>query len=209
MKNSKITKQKRDKNKKSNSVVTKNIVLLAVYFSFFLASGFTIYIGYIPIAGTTITYLPIFVVIATCHLGFKGALVSGLGFGVSSLIAAFLFGSIKYQYPDISILPRVLMALLVYAFYKIFNFNNKPKMWKFLILTLIAVEFNVIFVLSFQHLHNAFWPLKGVWGIPEWIVTHVLNLVLEPSMSIVIALATYKLVLHLKKKTKQWISISF
>ncbi|MGV2392840.1 UNVERIFIED_CONTAM: hypothetical protein O8I53_07570 [Campylobacter lari] len=55
--------------------------------------------------------------VATFHLGLKGNLTTGLGLGLSSLILAFQLGIPKYQLPDISILPRIEMALIIYGLF--------------------------------------------------------------------------------------------
>ncbi|KKB26716.1 Substrate-specific component PanT of predicted [Mycoplasmopsis meleagridis] len=178
----------------------RNLVFISIYLSLFLLAGLTGYFGYIPILHTTITYLPVIVVIATIHLEFKGALVSGLGFGFSSLIAAYLYGSTRYQYIDISVLPRLLMAIFVFLAYKLVNYELKPKLYKFIFLSLLATELNVILTISAQYVHNIISPLRYILGVREWAITHVINLVSEPILAIFLSIILYRFVNYMRKK---------
>ncbi|MEA4115226.1 hypothetical protein VBM87_00285 [Mycoplasma sp. 744] len=188
---------------KTHKIKTIDIVFLTVYFSFFIISGFVVYIGYIPILGRiNLTYLPFFVVLAGVHLGFKGFLVGGLSFGLSSLIAAYMYGSIRYQYIDISVLPRFLMSMIIYLFYKLIKLDKYINIWGFILLAFLASNLNLILVLSAQHLHHQISPIKGLLPINEWILTHLLNIIGEPILAINLALLFYKFIYkyHLKYK---------
>ncbi|MBU4690459.1 hypothetical protein KQ874_01990 [Mycoplasma sp. ES3157-GEN-MYC] len=187
-----------------------HIVCLAVYLAFFLIAGVSVFLGYIPFGPTQLTYLPLIVAIATVHLGFNGSLISGLGFGFSSFIAAFILGVIKYQNFDLSVIPRVMMSLVVYLIYILINMKNKPKMWKFLILILAATFLNTTFVLGSQYFHNKFiGELKGILPPLEWMVAHTVNLIAEPIFNLLIGLAAYLPLLEIRKKYLERLNLSW
>ncbi|VEU76655.1 ECF transporter S component [Mycoplasmopsis columbina] len=191
------------KEKKPISFTIYNIVFLAVYLSLFLISSFTIYFGYIPLPTTTLTYLPIIVIVATFHLGMKGGIFSGFGFGFSSWIAAMIVGAVAYQYIDISILPRFILGILVAIIYKLIRGDKKIKLWKFILLTTLAPILNIVLVLSARYLHHSISPLKGVLPVKEWIITHPFNISLEPTIGLVLGLLLYPLIKYLRKSYLQ------
>lgn len=183
---------------KTSALINK-IVACSVYFAWYFAAALSLYLGYIPLGHTTLTFLPAILVVSLIHLGFLGAFVSGLGFGLSSLMAAFIYGMLKYQYIDISVLPRFLMALIVYLIYKLLRTDKNPLLWKCIILALFAVVLNTVLTLSFQYFHHNFiGELKGILPIREWIITHPLNLIGEPIICVIMTVLLFPLMLHLR-----------
>ncbi|WP_129646704.1 hypothetical protein [Mycoplasmopsis maculosa] len=194
-------KQKKIFNKK---IVLMDLVFLSVYIAWFFLSAVIPYVGYINLGHTQITFLSLLVPIATFHLGIKGNLISGLGFGLSSFTLAFILGATKYTYFDISVLPRIEMALVIYGFSWAFGIFKKPKMWKIGILAFLASFFNIFFVLSAQYIREAINPESlGKNGVPPihlWIITHPINLTVEPIVCIIIACSIFPLIKYLKNK---------
>ncbi|UUD35129.1 hypothetical protein NPA07_04975 [Mycoplasmopsis caviae] len=177
------------------------ITTLAFYLAWFFASIFVPYLGFISLGPTQITFLSFIVVFATFHLGFIGSFSCGLGFGLSSMFAAYILGVVKYQYFDISVLPRLLMSLIVYALYIVLNVKKEIRIWKFILIAIIAAILNISLTLSFQHLHNKlFGNLKNLLPIKEWIITHPINITCEPLMCGFLATSVYPLVRFLRKK---------
>ncbi|VEU78328.1 ECF transporter S component [Mycoplasmopsis columbinasalis] len=201
--NAEIRKRKKHKRASKlglNSFTIQRLVFIATYFALFLISGFTIYFGYIPLATTTLTYLPVILVVATVHLGVVGALCSGLFFGISSFIAAMLVGAIAYQMPDISILSRVLLGVAVAGIYKALKADRKMALWKFMVMSVSATILNIAFVLTIRYIHNSIAEIKGTLPIIEWIITHPVTLIAEPLMAILFSILLYHLVMYLRKK---------
>ncbi|MGY5139183.1 hypothetical protein ACUZ9N_00325 [Mycoplasmopsis gallinarum] len=196
-------------NKVNNKGIIFKYVNIAIYLALFLLSGLTVYFGYIPLWNTQITYLPIIVVFATVHLGFAGAMTAGLGFGFSSFLAAMMLGVIKYQYPDISILPRVLLGLIVYAIYRLLRMNEKNKLWKFAFLSILASILNIALVLSMQYLHNLYSPLRGILPIKEWILLHIPTLVIEPTVGLILGILLFWFAKMTRKKYLQRLNMSY
>ncbi|WP_051677933.1 hypothetical protein [Mycoplasmopsis opalescens] len=186
-----------------SSVSLYKIVTSAVYIAWYFAAAFTIYLGYIPFGHTQLTFLPAILTISILHLGFFGSLVSGLGFGFSSFIAAYILGIIKYQNFDISVIPRFLTSILVYLIYLLLKTHKNPKLWKVILMAFFAVFFNIILTLSAQYFHHHYIAeLKGILPVKEWIITHPVNLIGEPIICIIVATALYPIGMHLRKKYK-------
>ncbi|ENY69818.1 Hypothetical protein, predicted transmembrane protein [Mycoplasmopsis bovigenitalium 51080] len=195
---------------KSRSFFTYELTSLSIYLAYFIASGFSVFLAYIPFGPAWLTYLPVILAIAVVHLGFKGAFVSGLGFGFSSFIASIIVGLIWFQYVDVSILPRFFVGLGTYLAYLLLRMNNKPKLWKFIILTLIATELNTLFVFTALYVHSNFInTLAGLPGLKTFIVLNTINLIFEPIANVLIGLAVYIPLINFRntyeyKKTITW-----
>lgn len=196
-------------NKEKNAFL-QTLTSLSIYTAWYFLSAIAIYIGYIPIGLTQITYLAVIIVIATFHLGFIGNITTGLAFGFSSWIAAFIYGIPKYQFFDIAVLPRLETALITLLFFYIFNAFKKPKLWKFIILAFLVTVLNQYLVLFSQYIHE-FIAIKagydsdilvksGVLPIKIWIITHPINLTFEPILNILIIIFMFPLVLNIKHR---------
>lgn len=60
---------------KSRSFFTYELISLAVYLAYFIASGFSVFLAYIPFGPAWLTYLPAILAIAVVHLGLKEQLL--------------------------------------------------------------------------------------------------------------------------------------
>lgn len=188
---------------KQKGNLVQTIAVLSVYVAWFGLSTVAIYVGYIPIGNTQITYLAAIVVMATFHLGILGNIVTGLAFGLSSWIAAFIYGIPKYQLFDLAVLPRVEMALIVLPLFYIFNAFKKPKLWKLMLLSIFAVMLNQYLVLTAQYIRESIAGSivgKGVPPIHIWLATHVINVVAEPIFGALLMSALYPVLLKVKRK---------
>nr|WP_307908116.1 hypothetical protein [Mycoplasmopsis bovis] len=67
---------------------------------------------------------------------------------------AYIYGIPKYQYFDLSVIPRVEVALGVYVLFWVFNAFKKPAVWKFALLGVISTMLNHYFVFFAQFLHE-------------------------------------------------------
>lgn len=79
-------------------------------------------IGFIQIGTVAITIIHIPVIIAAILFGYKSALLIGLAFGVSSMLVAMsrgAVGDILFINPMVSVVPRIIFALLTSLFYNL------------------------------------------------------------------------------------------
>ena len=95
------------------------MVLFSTFSAIILILTLVPNIGYIRVGVASITIVHIPVLIGIMFLGVGYSLSLGLVFGLSSLIAAFMYASspadLAFQNPIISVLPRIVFALV--AFY--------------------------------------------------------------------------------------------
>ncbi|QSF13569.1 hypothetical protein [Mycoplasma sp. Mirounga ES2805-ORL] len=186
------------------------LVTLALYVAYFFVASFVPYMGYFFIGPTVLTILPVIVVVAAFHLGLIGAIAAGVSFGLWSFSAAFFYGQLKYQNFDIAVIPRIILALLVYALVKIIKMHKRPNVIKFVVLGFISTILNVVLVISSQHIHNAYiGKIRGILGVKEWIITHIPTLILEPLSSILISFSLFRIINHERKKLLVLNKISF
>ncbi|WP_406615838.1 hypothetical protein ACJA25_00980 [Mycoplasmopsis hyopharyngis] len=188
----------------------KNIIYLltrmAIYLGFYLLTIIVPFISFIPIVPkiVTITYLPFVMVFAICHLGVFGALISGFGFGLSSWFVAIIYGfSIRYQYFDIAVMPRLLNAVVVYFLYLVLKFKSNPRLWKFILLSLIATILNVVLTVSATFFrHHFIGQIPTVLPFKIWFIRHIPSIILEPVFAVSICLLTYKFLVYTIQKQK-------
>ncbi|MCS4536628.1 MULTISPECIES: hypothetical protein [unclassified Mycoplasma] len=188
----------------SKSNLIYQMISLSIYLAYFIASGFSVFLAYLPFGPTWLTFLPLIVGIATFHLGFFGALVSGLGFGISSFIASLLLGLFWFQNVDISILSRILVGLTTFLFYFLLNLRKKPKLWKFVLLVLIATEANSVFVFGSLYFHSKF--IGELVGLPDFktiLALNTINLIAEPIFNVIMASLVFFPILAIRKKYEQ------
>jgi uncharacterized membrane protein len=105
-------------------------------------------IGYLLIpGGISVTIIHIPVLIGIILLPFTYSLIVGLFFGLSSLIASLLYASsvfdIAFQNPLVSVLPRILFALIFFFIVKFikyfFSKEGKHKFIGFIIVSLLLI----------------------------------------------------------------------
>lgn len=112
---------------------TKNIALLAVFVAIIIIQTVVPFLGFIPLGVINATIIHITVIVATLLLGLKSGMFLGFIFGLSSLLkntfaptlVSFCFspfvpyGNIKSVF--ISIVPRIMIAVVSYYAYKLFD----------------------------------------------------------------------------------------
>ncbi|ADE19626.1 ECF transporter S component [Mycoplasma crocodyli] len=175
----------------------RKIVFASIYVAMILTFSLIPFLGYITIGVVAISIIPFFVVVATVHLGFLGASTSSITFGLGSLFAALVQGDPYFIFPDLSVLPRILVGLVVYLVYKLLR---DPNWWKVLILGIIAPISNTIFVTIALYIHHSFAPISWLGNINVWLVAIWLNVVVEIIACAVISTALWPAVYHLRKK---------
>lgn len=100
------------------------MVSLAVYLAYFIVSGFSVFLAYIPFGPFWLTYLPLIVAMATFQFGYSGAMVAGFGFGISSFIASMLLGLFWFQNLDVSVVSRLLVGVVSCFAYRVLNIKK-------------------------------------------------------------------------------------
>lgn len=179
---------------------------LSIYLAWFILSATVPNIGYLNLGYTQITYLAVLTVIATFHLGFVGNISVGLFFGLSSWFAAYIYGIPKYQYFDLSVIPRVEVALGVYVLFWVFNAFKKPAIWKFALLGVISTMLNHYFVFFAQFLHEKIRPgdlgRHGVPPIEIWLLQRLFNIISEPILGGMLLFGMYPALIALREQYK-------
>lgn len=179
---------------------------LSIYLAWFILSATVPNIGYLNLGYTQITYLAVLTVIATFHLGFVGNISVGLFFGLSSWFAAYIYGIPKYQYFDLSVIPRVEVALGVYVLFWVFNAFKKPAVWKFALLGVISTMLNHYFVFFAQFLHEKIRPgdlgRHGVQPIEIWLLQRLFNIISEPILGGMLLFGMYPALIALREQYK-------
>lgn len=99
------------------------------------------YITFFPGVSITIVHIP--VIIGVFILSWKNSLVLGFFFGLSSLIASYLYGAaafdLAFRNPLVSILPRMLFAVSAFYIARMFAKLFELKKGKFILFGLISV----------------------------------------------------------------------
>lgn len=128
-----------------------NMTLFAVFASFSVVLGLVPNLGYIRIipglGSLTILHIPVLVGVMFLPLGYSLGL--GLTFGLTSLLASYMYGydafDLAFQNPLISVIPRVLFALAAYyifhGFKKIFGKLKNGKYYSFIVIGIVTILF--------------------------------------------------------------------
>ena len=72
---------------------TNRIVLYGLYLAIFFFMALTPYIGFIKVGVVSITTMLIPVIVMSWHLKWKGAIVAGFYFGITSFVYAIVYGA--------------------------------------------------------------------------------------------------------------------
>ena len=108
-------------------------------------------LGLLRITPTNVTILQIPVVIATLAFGLSSGLVLGAGFGLASLYSAYTqpnLLSVPFMNPLVSVLPRLLIPLAVYAVARLLRNGSVGRWWKAAVLGAVGSLANTVFVLA-------------------------------------------------------------
>ena len=126
-----------------------DMVLFSTFSAIILILTLVPNIGYIRVGVASITIVHIPVLIGIMFLGLGYSLSLGLVFGLSSLIAAFMYASspadLAFQNPIISVLPRIVFALVAFYIIRLlFMIRKKSKygnLINFIIVTVVSTAF--------------------------------------------------------------------
>lgn len=175
-----------------------NVAYLSVYVALMIALTFIPYTGYITIGPVAITTIPVFISIATWHLGWLGGITTSLTFGIGSYLAALVFGGPLFiNYPEIAIVPRFLLGIFISFTVQLLG---KIKFWKVTLTSGLAVLGNTMFVTAWYFLMKEYRNADDLGTFKVWIYAIYVNFFVEFGVGLFIGIATYKLTVYLKQK---------
>ncbi|TNK81653.1 ECF transporter S component [Mycoplasmopsis pullorum] len=171
---------------------TQQIVYLSIYFALTLILTLIPNVGLIQIGVVSINLATLIIPLMVVHLR-KLGILSGLFVGAGSFLAAIFYGKALFIYPDVSVLPRVLVGIAIYFIYE---FLGKINFWKALVLGFSSAFLNTLFVSIFLLLHNWVFPFdffanQSVNPIKFWFILILPNIIAEPiALTILVGLMT-------------------
>lgn len=198
---------------KGISSKTRDLTLLAVLSAITIIMAFTP-LGYLKYGALEISFLPIPVAIGAIMLGIKGGAILGGLFGITSLIQCFgmsPLGTLLFPIQPIftiilCIVPRLLMGILAALIFKalvlLFKKNNVVACC---VASVSAAVLNTVFFVGLlvalfgtsPEVLEAF-KVTNAWGIITVLVTT--NALIEAGITLVIAAALSKVLMHVLKK---------
>ena len=186
------------------------IAQLAIYTALMIILIFVPYTGFISIGIVSFTIIPVVIALATYHHGFVGAMLTSILFGIGSFVLAMvgITHSILFTRPEISILPRVFLGLIVYGIYKLLG---QIRLWKFMILSALTVIINTSLVTGFMFMTAEYdYQVKDIartlW---VWLTLIWLNFTIELSASIVLSMPLFVLAKSLIQRNIDYVKNSW
>lgn len=125
------------------------LALLAMFSAIIAAMTFTPYVGYITIPGMlSITTLHIIVIIAAVVMNnFLDGAILGAVWGITCLLYAIYNGTADaaiFLDPRISVVPRILVGILIVAFYRLSLLASKYKVSKIIFEIVVLLAFGTL-----------------------------------------------------------------
>ncbi|MBR5473742.1 MAG: hypothetical protein IKU82_07125 [Clostridia bacterium] len=145
--------------KRNNKQTTIRITLLAMFTAIIAAMTFTPYIGYITIPSMlSITTIHIIVVIAAIVMNnFIDGAIIGAVWGITCLLYAMYNGTADaaiFLDPKISIVPRILVGVLIVAFYRLSLLASKNKILNATFKTIVMLTFGLFAAVLAHNISN-------------------------------------------------------
>ncbi|MBR5646504.1 MAG: ECF transporter S component [Treponema sp.] len=195
-----------------NNTLTRNkkIALTAALSALIIVLGIT-KLGLIPLGpAASITILHVPIILAACLAGLPSALFTGAVFGIMSLIQAAMSPSgvldPLFVNPLISVLPRILLGLIAWALWKLFN--SIPKMSKIAsagITAFLSTVCHTLLVIGCLYLFQGAAAREGMGGAGYFAVIGMLapQAALEAVAATIICTAVFAgLYISSKRKSK-------
>lgn len=137
-----------------------NLVLFSIFSALILLLGLIPQIGYIRLGPVAITIVHIPVLIGIMVLPFWHSVGLGFIFGISSLIASFIYATspidLAFQNPLISVLPRVIFAIFAYLVFHGSSLLQKFKHGNKIIFGVSTIVTVLFFGVAINSLTNVF-----------------------------------------------------
>lgn len=176
----------------------RKIAYLAIYVSLLLILTFVPYTGYILLPDQiSITTIPVFIAIATWHLGASGGIATSIAFGLGSYLKALAgIGSPLFaHYPELAILPRILMGLSIVL---IIETMGKYNIIKSGISGGLTVVFNTLFFTCFYFVMKNYRNATEFATLKYLLTRIYINFLVELPVGIVLGVALFPLASYLK-----------
>ncbi len=136
-------------------------VMCALFSALIVVMTFTPYLGYISVGPIEITTLHIIAIFGALVLGPKhGAIVGGV-WGLTCIIRAIQLGFAPFANPLVSLVPRILVAVVAGLIFVGLSKTKCPKVVSLAIATLAGTLTNTILVISALTFFNGFESLLG------------------------------------------------
>lgn len=165
---------------------------------------FVPYTGFMSIGIISFTIIPVVIAFATYHQKLAGAILTSILFGLGSFILAMagITHSILFTRPEIAILPRVILGLLVWA---ISLLLGTLKFWKFVLLTVCTVLLNTSLVTGFMFMTSLYDAqvrdvAKTLW---LWLALIWLNFTFEISVAVILSFGLFFVLKGLLKSLEE------
>lgn len=184
---------------KSNKLSSQKIAYLSVYVALMIAITFIPYTGYLNIGPIAITTIPVFISIATWHLGWSGGMTTSIVFGLGSYLKSLAgMGSPLFiSYPELAIAPRILSGLFLCT---VVTMLKDIKLWKVILTSALAVIGNTFFVTSWYFLMKEYRNEDALKSFSVWIGLIYVNFLVELPTGIFLGILTYKMTIYLKTR---------
>ncbi len=144
--------------KKQNLV---RLIMCALFSALIVVMTFTPYLGYISVGPIEITTLHIIAIFGALVLGPKqGAIVGGV-WGATCIIRAIQLGFAPFINPLVSLVPRVLVAVVAGLVFAGLSKTKCPKVVSLVVSTLAGTLTNTVLVISALHIFGGFETLLG------------------------------------------------
>lgn len=137
------------------------LVMCALFSALIVVMTFTPYLGYISVGPIEITTLHIVAIFAAVAIGPKyGAIVGGV-WGATCIVRAIQMGFAPFANPLVSLVPRVLVAIVAGLVFLGLSKTKCPKAISLVIATLSGTLTNTVLVISALHIFGGFESLLG------------------------------------------------
>lgn len=184
-----MNKTEKNISRMKNGNRTRKIAITGMLGAVSIALSFTP-LGYLPLGFFSVTTMHMPVIIAAILEGpIVGALV-GLIFGTTSLLKHLVTPqpiSFIFWNPLVSVLPRILIGVLSYYFYKMLSSTSMNKKWIYFFTGIFGTFVNTFFVLGGAYVIYAkdlverlqlpsgaavfLWGIAAKNGIPEMLIS--------------------------------------
>ncbi len=145
--------------KKKDKLV--RLVMTALFSALIVVMTFTPYLGYISVGPIEITTLHIVAIFGALVLGPRDGAIVGGAWGLTCIIRAIQMGFPPFVNPLVSLVPRILVAVVAGLVFKGLSKTKFPKVASLIIATLCGTLTNTILVISALQLFGGFETLLG------------------------------------------------
>ena len=181
------------------SIDVRKITFAAVYVALITTLSFIPQVGYVRIGVIAFTTIPIFIAIATYHLGLLGVLSTSFTFGILAYIMSITLSPSPIADPVLMIVPRILLGLIIFGVYKLLG---ELSFWKLILLANLTVIFNTILFTVFLYIVSSYRGNFFSGSLYFWITLIYINFFAELGIAIGLGILLYPITRYLKDRNK-------